>query len=42
MVVFGSGRLYHRVEQVRGPRSRVTFGGFLAFDKDRKRIFYWS
>jgi len=42
LIAFGSGRLYHRVEPVEGSRSRVTMGGFLAFDRDHERVLYWS
>lgn len=42
LIAFGSGRLYHRVEPVEGPRSRVTMGGFLAFDQRHERVLYWS
>jgi len=42
LIAFGSGRLYHRIEPVVGARSRVTMGGFLAFDATRERVLYWS
>jgi hypothetical protein len=40
--VFASGRCLHRVNRIDGPRARVTMGGFLALDKDGRRVFYWS
>jgi hypothetical protein len=42
LVVFNSGRHVHRVTPVRGPTVRVTIGGFLAFDRERSRVFCWS
>ncbi len=42
LIAFGSGRLYHRVEPVAGARTRVTMGGFLAFDTAHERVLYWS
>ena len=42
LIVFGSSRLYHRVEPVEGPRSRVTMGGFLALDRAHEQVLYWS
>lgn len=41
-VLLASGRRFHRVEPVSGDRSRITLGGFLAFDKKRERILFWS
>ncbi|MBI4473549.1 MAG: 2OG-Fe(II) oxygenase [Acidobacteria bacterium] len=42
LILLASGRCFHRVERVAGTRSRVTLGGFLAFDKNRTRVLYWS
>jgi hypothetical protein len=42
LFVFASSRCLHRVTPVVGPRSRVTMGGFLAFGRDRDRVFFWS
>ena len=41
LFLLASGRCYHRITPVSGA-SRVTMGGFLALDKDRQRVFYWS
>jgi hypothetical protein len=41
MFLLASGRCYHRITPISGA-SRVTMGGFLAFDKSRERVFYWS
>lgn len=41
-VLLAAGRRFHRVEPVAGTRSRVTLGGFLAFDKVRERVLFWS
>jgi 2OG-Fe(II) oxygenase superfamily len=42
MFVFASGRCLHRVAPVQGPVARITMGGFLALDKSRARVLYWS
>lgn len=42
MILFQGGQLWHRVEQVLGDRDRVTFGGFMGYNKDRSEIVYWS
>jgi hypothetical protein len=41
LFLLASGRCYHRVKPVAGA-SRVTMGGFLAFDAARERVLYWS
>lgn len=42
LFLFASARLLHRVAPVRGPRARLTLGGFLALDKSRQRVLFWS
>jgi hypothetical protein len=42
LFLFASGRCLHRVAPTRGPRARVTMGGFLALNKDHSRVVYWS
>ena len=42
LILLASGRCLHRVNMISGPRARVTMGGFLALDKDGKRVFFWS
>jgi len=42
LFLLASGRCLHRVNRIGGPQSRVTMGGFLAMDKDRSRVLYWS
>lgn len=42
LVVFASGRLLHQVTPVVGPVPRITMGGFLSFDRDWKKVWYWS
>lgn len=42
MFVFASGRCLHRVAPVAGPVARITMGGFLALDRSRSRVLYWS
>jgi len=40
--LLASGRCLHRVTPIAGPTARVTLGGFLALDKLRSKILYWS
>jgi hypothetical protein len=42
LFLLASGRCLHRVDRIVGPRARVTMGGFLALDKDRRSVLYWS
>jgi len=42
LFLLASGRCLHRVNRIGGPQSRVTMGGFLAMDKNRSRVLYWS
>jgi hapalindole-type alkaloid chlorinase len=40
--LLASGRCLHRIAPIQGSRARVSMGGFLAFSKDRDRVYYWS
>jgi len=42
LFLLASGRCLHRVAPVQGPHARVTMGGFLALDKGRRRVLFWS
>ena len=42
LFLLASGRCLHRVGRISGPRARVTMGGFLALDKARERVLFWS
>lgn len=42
LFLLASGRCLHRVDRIVGPRARVTMGGFLALDKERRQVLYWS
>lgn len=42
MLLFHGGRIWHRVDPVQGSQPRITIGGFVAFARDDKRIYYWS
>ena len=42
LFLLASGRCLHRVTPIVGPRARVTMGGFLALDRARQTILYWS
>ena len=42
LFLIASGRCLHRVAKIEGPHARVTMGGFLALDKGRKRVLFWS
>jgi len=42
LIVFNGGDIWHRVEDVKGNRSRITLGGFLSLSHDHKKIFLWA
>jgi hypothetical protein len=42
LFLLASGRCLHRIDKIIGSRARVTMGGFLALDKDRRRVLFWS
>lgn len=42
LLVFDSGRHFHRVTAVRGQRMRWTMGGFLARSLDDRTVYHWS
>ena len=42
IIVFDSGRHFHRVTEVSGPHIRWTMGGFLARSLDDRSVYYWS
>lgn len=42
LFLLASGRCLHRVGKITGPKARVTMGGFLALDKARERVLFWS
>jgi hypothetical protein len=42
LLVFDGGRVWHSVEEVRGPAPRITVGGFAAPSLDDTRLHYWN
>jgi hypothetical protein len=42
VVLFTGGRIWHRVEPVRGSTARVTVGGFVAESTEADEVIYWS
>ncbi|HEY3493639.1 MAG TPA: 2OG-Fe(II) oxygenase [Polyangiaceae bacterium] len=44
LLIFDSGRHFHRVTPVEGSRERWTMGGFLALSRERERriVYYWG
>lgn len=42
LILFQGGNIWHRVSQVEGAKSRVTFGGFMAVNKEKDCYYYWS
>jgi hypothetical protein len=42
VLIFSGGPIWHRVEDIKGDTSRITYGGFLNFSKDGKELFYWA
>jgi hapalindole-type alkaloid chlorinase len=42
VLIFDGGRWLHRVDWVRGKRTRWTMGGFLQFDRPGERLLYFA
>ncbi|UJR84374.1 2OG-Fe(II) oxygenase [Sandaracinus amylolyticus] len=42
VLIFDGGRYLHRVDWVRGPRTRWTMGGFLMFDRPGDTVLYFA
>jgi hypothetical protein len=42
VLMFDGGRYLHRVDWIKGSRTRWTMGGFLMFDQSGKNLFYWA
>ena len=42
MFVFAGGRIWHRVESVKGETTRMTIGGFIGKSKGTKEYKYWA
>jgi hypothetical protein len=42
VLIFNGGAIWHRVEEFKGPISRITLGGFMNFSQDGTTCFYWS
>lgn len=42
VLMFDGGRYLHRVDWVRGHRTRWTMGGFLMFDQSSDNLLYWA
>tara|TARA_B110000908_G_scaffold153376_1_gene189885 strand:+ start:1147 stop:2019 length:873 start_codon:yes stop_codon:yes gene_type:complete len=42
LVLFQGGSIWHRIEEIKGKKSRYTLGGFIGRSKDDKAIYIWS
>ncbi|MEM0998319.1 MAG: hypothetical protein AAGN35_14760 [Bacteroidota bacterium] len=42
LIMFHGGRIWHKVNAVRGDAHRVTIGGFASISLNDDRIYYWS
>ncbi|MDB5283311.1 MAG: hypothetical protein JWO06_2386 [Bacteroidota bacterium] len=42
ILVFSGGPIWHRVEDIKGTKPRITFGGFINFTKGNDQLYYWS
>jgi len=42
LVVFDGGNILHRVSPAANSGRRVSIGGFVAFSKGRRHVYYWS
>lgn len=42
ILIFQGGQYWHKVKEVLGNKHRITFGGFIGYDKADEAVFYWS
>ncbi|MBT3682994.1 MAG: hypothetical protein HOG35_07985 [Candidatus Marinimicrobia bacterium] len=42
MIIFSGGQIWHRIEEIRGSKDRITIGGFIAYSKNNEKLYYWS
>ncbi|MFM1875334.1 MAG: hypothetical protein RL266_1071 [Bacteroidota bacterium] len=42
LLLFAGGNVWHRVEKVRGSKSRITLGGFIAETTEPGKYYIWS
>jgi len=42
LLIFQGGQFWHKVTEGLGSKHRITFGGFIGFDKSDETVFYWS
>jgi hypothetical protein len=42
MILFSGGKIWHRVDNIGGNRSRITAGGFAAKSRDESKVYVWS
>lgn len=42
MILFHGGNIVHQITDVKGDKTRITIGGFLAMSKDEQKFLYWS
>ena len=42
LALFSGGQIWHSVSKMEGNTDRITYGGFSAFSRDRKKIYLWT
>lgn len=42
MIIFRASSRVHQITDVKGDKTRITIGGFLAMSKDEQKFLYWS
>ena len=42
MVIFMGGKIWHKVQDVKGTNDRISIGGFFTFSNDDKRVLFWA
>jgi len=42
MITFNGGDIWHRVETVKGTKTRLTLGGFISFSRNSDSMWMWS
>lgn len=43
LILFNGGNIWHRVSEIKGPKQRITLGGFMGISREGgDKIYYWS
>jgi len=42
LLIFNGGSIWHKVEDIKGKKERITFAGFMDLSADKSKWIYWS